>query len=202
MIHGEFVVNDSGFKIVFESNGYSQAYGFAIESITESKTHTVVFKNYDGTVLKTYTVNHGESVYYDGPEPTKPAKPLHICEFNGWSGDGYTYCVEKDMIFTADFYEDAMYYIYFAGSEWDDENPYDVYVENCTGEDRKACFVVANYDSKGKLVDVELEEIDLYAYNNPVRNTGEPISEGGYVKIMLLDSISNLLPIAESDFMN
>ncbi|MBE7050113.1 MAG: hypothetical protein E7394_05000 [Ruminococcaceae bacterium] len=197
-----FVVNDSGFEIVFESNGYSQAYGFAIESITESKTHTVVFKNYDGTVLKTYTVNHGESVNYDGPEPTKPAKPLHICEFNGWQGDGNTYCVEKDIIFTADFYEDAMYYIYFAGSEWDDENPYDVYVENCTGEDRKACFVVANYDSKGKLVDVELEEIDLYAYNNPVRNTGEPISEGGYVKIMLLDSISNLLPIAESDFMN
>ncbi|MBR5506773.1 MAG: hypothetical protein IKV88_01865 [Clostridia bacterium] len=192
-----FVVNDSGFKIVFESNSYSESYGFAIESITTEKTHTVVFKNYDGTVLKTYTVNHGDSIYYDGPEPTKPAKPMHICTFEGW--DEYTGYVESDMVVTAQFYEDAMYYIYFAGSEWLNEDPYNVYVENCTGEDRKACYVVANYDAKGKLVDVSLEEIDFYAYNNPIRNTGKPICDGGYVKVMLLDSITNLLPIAQCD---
>ncbi len=192
-----FVVYDSGFTIVFESNNYSESYGFAIESIEENKTYTVVFKNYDGTVLKTYTVNHGDSVYYDGPKPTKPAKPMHICEFTGW--DEYTYNIESDMVITAQFYEDAMYYIYFAGSEWLEEDPYNVYVENCTGEDRKACYVVANYSADGKLVDVELEEIDFYAYENPVRNTGAPISEDGYVKVMLFDSIENLLPIAAYD---
>ena len=44
------------------------------------KTYTVIFKDYDGTTLKTQTVNHGSSA-------TAPSNPIREgYEFTGWSG--------------------------------------------------------------------------------------------------------------------
>ncbi len=64
------------------------------------------FKNYDGTVLYTTTVNFGESVEYKGETPTKPdttsGEQTLVWTFNGW--DKSLDSIKEDTVFTAKFY--------------------------------------------------------------------------------------------------
>lgn len=59
------------------------------------KTYTVTFKDYDGSVLKETTVNHGSSV-------TAPTASRTGYTFTGWSGGDYTN-VTSDMTLTAEY---------------------------------------------------------------------------------------------------
>lgn len=47
--------------------------------------YTIVFKNDDGTVLQTETLNHGETVSYKQTTPTKTATVQYTYTFAGWS---------------------------------------------------------------------------------------------------------------------
>ena len=50
------------------------------------KTYTVTWKNWDGTVLETDTVNHGSSAAYNGSTPTRSSTAQYSYTFSGWSG--------------------------------------------------------------------------------------------------------------------
>ena len=47
-------------------------------------TYTVTFKNYDGTVLDTQTVDHGSTAIYGGATPTRPATAQYTYSWTGW----------------------------------------------------------------------------------------------------------------------
>lgn len=51
----------------------------------EIPTHTATFKNYNGTVLQTVTVNNGATPSYTGATPTKPKDKQYTYTFSGWS---------------------------------------------------------------------------------------------------------------------
>lgn len=61
--------------------------------------YTVVFKNYDGTVLYTTTVEAGKTAEYVGTIPTKPAEGYIEYVFNGWNSSLTN--VSKDLEVTA-----------------------------------------------------------------------------------------------------
>ena len=50
----------------------------------ELKTYTVKFLNYDGEVLQSTTVNHGETPVYSGKTPERPADAQYTYTFSGW----------------------------------------------------------------------------------------------------------------------
>lgn len=47
--------------------------------------YTVTFKNYDGTVLQTATVEHGSTPSYTGSTPTRAQDAQYTYTFSGWS---------------------------------------------------------------------------------------------------------------------
>ena len=51
------------------------------------KSFTVTWTNYDDSVLKTDTVNYGETPAYTGATPTKPADAQYTYTFVGWTPD-------------------------------------------------------------------------------------------------------------------
>ena len=71
-------------------------------------TYTVTFENWDGSVLDTQYVNHGGSVTYNGPVPTKPADAQYTYTHKGW--DKSLTNITSDLIITATFDADVNYY--------------------------------------------------------------------------------------------
>jgi len=51
----------------------------------ETKTYTITWANYDGTVLETDAVTEGEIPAYDGATPTKPADDQYTYTFREWN---------------------------------------------------------------------------------------------------------------------
>jgi len=75
---------------------YTAAYTASI------KTYTVVFKNSDGTILETQTVNHGSTAVYSGAVPVNPDSALASTTcFGGW--DVKVSNVTSDLVATAVF---------------------------------------------------------------------------------------------------
>ena len=54
-------------------------------AVFQKKTYTATFKNYDGTVLQTVTVEHGSTPNYTGSTPTKAQDAEYSYSFSGWS---------------------------------------------------------------------------------------------------------------------
>lgn len=65
---------------------YMPASDITVTVNVELQKHNVTWKNYDGTVLKTDTVEYGTVPTYDGDEPTKDN-----CTFTGWTDGTKTY---------------------------------------------------------------------------------------------------------------
>ena len=105
-----------------------------IASVTEPATYTaqytaavneydIVFKNYDGTVLKTYHLPYGTLPEYDGAKPEKPANAQYTYTFAGWDSEvsevvGYT---EYTAAFTSTVNKYTVQFISEDGSEIYDE---------------------------------------------------------------------------------
>lgn len=63
--------------------------------------YTVIFKNYDGTVLETKTLDYGTVITYSGTTPTKPSDEQYTYSFSGWNKTLGT--VTGNIEFTAQF---------------------------------------------------------------------------------------------------
>ncbi len=79
----------------------------AVYTSTVNK-YTVTWKNEDGTVLKTDSVEYGATPEYNGATPTKAADAQYTYTFNGWSPDVDK--VTKDVTYTAVYTEELRMY--------------------------------------------------------------------------------------------
>ena len=73
-------------KEVSTESTYSLIVTETVELVAnfELKTYTVKFLNYDGAVLQSSTVNHGETPVYSGKTPERPADAQYTYTFSGW----------------------------------------------------------------------------------------------------------------------
>lgn len=67
----------------------------------KKKKYTVTFKNYEGTVLQTVTVEHGSTPNYTGSAPTKAQDAQYTYAFSGWSPS--LGAITADTTYTAQF---------------------------------------------------------------------------------------------------
>jgi hypothetical protein len=83
------------------------------------RTYTVVWENFDGTILETDTVDYGEKIpTYNGMTPTKPQTTQYTYTFSSWYTmssivDGWHIpptTVNGDMIYTAQFFQTTRQY--------------------------------------------------------------------------------------------
>lgn len=66
--------------------------------------YQIVFKNYDGTVLKSETLNHGDAVTSPVETPTKPATVQYTYVFDSWSPN-ISSTATDNAIYTAQYTE-------------------------------------------------------------------------------------------------
>ncbi len=84
---------------------------FTAQYSAKTQEYTVVWKNYDGTVLETDTgVLYGTKPKYDGPVPTRPNNAEHSYEFAGWDYD-INAGITGNKVFTAKFEENDNGYV-------------------------------------------------------------------------------------------
>lgn len=69
----------------------------------EVNSYTVTFKNYDGTVLQTVTLEYGETPVYTEAEPSRPATSQYTYVFQSW--DKTIVAVNSDAIYVAEYTE-------------------------------------------------------------------------------------------------
>lgn len=76
------------------------------------KKYTVVWQNYDETVLETdLKVKKGEMPQYDGETPTRETDETYVYEFTGWSPELTE--VSEDAVYVATFKATPYYHISF-----------------------------------------------------------------------------------------
>jgi hypothetical protein len=68
----------------FSNTSESQGGSSFTSTSQNNIEHTVIFRNYDNSILSTQKVNHGDSVIYLGPEPVKPNTEFYEYSFAGW----------------------------------------------------------------------------------------------------------------------
>lgn len=71
----------------------------------ETKTYTIIWANYDGTVLETDTVPEGQTPTYDGATPTRAADDQYTYTFKGW--DKTVVVATADATYTAQYTQTA-----------------------------------------------------------------------------------------------
>lgn len=86
--NNDFVLNDKfpdgDYTVkIMTADGYTVVG--SISKHTTSKTYTITWKNYDGTILETDTVTEGETPVYSGSTPTRAEDDQYTYTFNGWN---------------------------------------------------------------------------------------------------------------------
>ena len=66
----------------------------------------ITFKNADGTVLETKTLEYGQVPTYSGKEPTKEATAEHSYRFDGWDKEFAE--VTGDVAYTAQYTDNML----------------------------------------------------------------------------------------------
>ncbi len=99
---------------IYEFNGWDETVTAATSDATYTATYnsiklyTITWENWDGTVLETNIVKHGEIPTYNGTTPTKPSTVEYIYEFNGW--DETVTAATSDATYKASFYSTTRKY--------------------------------------------------------------------------------------------
>ena len=75
---------------------------------TSVNKYTITFKNYDGSVLETKTLEYGATITYTGATPTRPADSQYLYTFAGWDKSFGT--VTGNTVFTATYTSTLQYY--------------------------------------------------------------------------------------------
>lgn len=98
------LIPSNTFKVRLQATGSSTpGYGFAIRSVKEDLKYTVTFKNYDGSVLNTQRIDHGNRVTYNGDTPTRPQTDTTVYTFKGWQDYSSSMEITEDKVFTAQY---------------------------------------------------------------------------------------------------
>lgn len=94
-------------------------FGTLLPSSTQPQTYTVIWRNYDDTVLRTDTdVSDPTHATYSGTEPTRPSDDQYVYYFKEWSlvsSDGTTfiyYAIYEKSIFKFVYYNSSSYELY------------------------------------------------------------------------------------------
>jgi len=88
----------------YDAGGYTThtcsicGYSF-VDSETDRLTYTIIWKNYDGSVLLTEQYHKGELPVYSGEEPKKQGNAQYSYSFSGWTPE--INIVEENAIYTA-----------------------------------------------------------------------------------------------------
>ena len=82
----------------------------------ELKTYTVEFLNYDGEVLQSSTVNHGETPVYSGKTPERPADEQYTYTFSDW--DNAIAAATSDQTYKAQFNTTVNQYTIIVNAEY------------------------------------------------------------------------------------
>ena len=78
---------------------------YTVEDESETKTYTITWANYDGTVLETDTVTEGDTPTYDGATPTRAEDSEYTYAFKGW--DKTVVAATADAAYTATYTQTA-----------------------------------------------------------------------------------------------
>ena len=95
------VQNDDGTKSLVEIGELTKGE----EETPETKTYTIIWANYDDTVLETDTVTEGTKPTYDGATPTRDADSQYTYTFKGW--DKTVVAAVADTTYTAVYEQTA-----------------------------------------------------------------------------------------------
>lgn len=100
-ITGSFILSLSGEAYTGADNTPLE-YSVTAGTITVTEpTVTVTWKNYDGSILKTDTLDIGATPSYSGATPTRAADTLYTYSFSGWTPEITT--ATQDAVYTARF---------------------------------------------------------------------------------------------------
>lgn len=93
---GEFFAKDAELPFANANTTYYAVFE------THKYSYAVVFKNYDGSVLQTSSWEAGQTPYYSGETPVKPATAAKIYSFTGWS-PAFSAVTGSGVVYTAQF---------------------------------------------------------------------------------------------------
>lgn len=102
----EFTYTFKGWHIEVET--VKGAIDYYARYTATTNEYTVLWKNYDGTVLETDTTAYGVLPTYDGATPARPSTVQHSYAFLGW--DATIEEVTRDVVYTAVFSESVNEY--------------------------------------------------------------------------------------------
>ena len=92
------LTEDNVYLLLQSAGTETYIQNYTVEEIT---VYTVTFKNADGTVLQTLTVEEGEMPMYTGVIPEKATDEQYIYTFKGWDKEVVT--ATEDVVYTAQY---------------------------------------------------------------------------------------------------
>ena len=139
-------------------------------AVWDKLSYTITFRNYDGTVLQTSTVECGETPSYAGATPTREQTAQYTYTFNGWSPTIAP--VTEDQVYTAQFNQTTRQYTV----TWYDG----------TGNEHKT--QTANYNTTVALPTTDPEPCDD-EYPNFIGWTADPITGSTTTQPALVENV-------------
>ncbi len=200
--NGETPVKESTAEYNYTFSGWSpeiaEVTGVATYTaqFTETRrTYTVIFKNYDGTILLQIDKEYGSTPEYTGDAPEKASTAQYKYTFKGWDND--ISAVTEDVTYTAQFTETIREYtitVKFTGLDLGNKTLTFAYGSKVDfNQFKKSSYSFIVKDSSGKQID-----IDLYTVTGNDNLTVEysvVSKKGGCSATLGIDSILSIMTV-------